>query len=437
MFMRLALVVVVALAGCTETGAHLTFSAPEGPRTAAAFSIILAAPGDIATISNQRVALADRRIQTVSYYRQRTTAGEVRQAINQVDGFRVRIAPDAEVTDTDFIPFILIQDGQGQLVGIGTYRYGDSHEPRSIEVRRDEIGMYTLHVEPVVEVTDMDTTGPGQVQVVECERGDEMFQSGVVWRPLGGGELRIVLPADGDDATGRALDLDCDDHAVTPDDASADCDDTRNWFHRGAEEACDGHDTNCDGADTIALPCDSQVCPALAGVQTGVALCDDATGTSAACQPTASCACASSTTSIYTCNYCELPWATGSAAGAFRPCQPTQGIVKVYGHCSDLAPCTIEIAGTRNGWLAEIARDATQPFGHVAEDVTNQFVLKVKHPDGATHEVQSSPGGPLGDIDFIYRTATSTRYVGLQLRLLEEQPAQASCPSVPAMRCFP
>jgi hypothetical protein len=434
--MRLALFVVVALAACTETGAHLTFSAPEGPRTAASFRVVLAAPGDITAIADQRIAPGSTATHTVSYYRQRTTAGEARQAIEQVDGFRVRIAPDADIADTDFIPFILVHDADGRLVGIGTYRYGDSHEPRSIEVRRDEIGMYTLRVEPVVEVTDMALSGPGQAQLIECTRGDATFISGLVWRPARGGELRIVLPEHGDDATGRPLDLDCDDHAVTPDDPRADCDDTRDWYHPGAEETCDGHDTNCDEAATLALPCESDVCPGLAGVQTGVALCDDRSGTTASCSPTASCTC-ENTNGGAVCNYCEMAWATGSTAGTLRPCQPTVGTVKVYGYCSELSPCTVEVAGTRNGWLAEVARDHTQPYGHVVQGITGQFSLKVKRPEGATYEVQGSPGAALDDIDFIYRTTTSARYVGLQLRALADQPAASACPTMPVMRCFP
>ena len=47
--------------------------------------------------------------------------------------------------------------------------------------------------------------------------------------------------------TTRALDLDCDQHPVTPGDSHLDCDDTRVTFYLNAPETCAGENTSCDG----------------------------------------------------------------------------------------------------------------------------------------------------------------------------------------------
>ena len=83
---------VVLVSACSESGAHLTLSAPDGPKDAATFRLILATPEHVPEIANQRVNPSDDATQTVPYFLQRTIAGA--EPIDHVDGLRIRLAPD-------------------------------------------------------------------------------------------------------------------------------------------------------------------------------------------------------------------------------------------------------------------------------------------------------------------------------------------------------
>jgi hypothetical protein len=407
------------VAGCTETGAHLTFSAPEGPGTVSSFRIVLATPDVVPNVGSQRTAPGSLETQPVSYYLQRTIAGGTHGKIEGVDGFAVRIAPEPTMTETQFIPFVLMYEGE-KIVGVATFRAAEGGLPSPILVVAHEIDKYVLDVEPVVEVGDMDAVAPGQVQVVECFHDDQSsFTSGIVWRPKAGGELRLLFPDDGGlDATERALDLDCDDHAVTVESSSRDCDDSRGWYHRDAREMCDGHDTNCDGLQNMVV-----ACPAAAGsgvcvdttTNTGIALCDDRTGTQSACQSDPQCLCA---TSPQGCARCVVSTEIGVAQGTVKPCQPGVGYVYLEG-CSDSERCPrVEVLGVSGGWKAEVSPDVSPyTFGLVAQDIGPKVILRVKRPEGTGVEIPGVNGASTGDVTLGIRRADGSTH----LRVLDLQ----------------
>ncbi len=426
-------------AGCAETGAHLTFSAPAGPRTAASFRVVLATPEKIPSIQGQRVQLGDNSVQTVSYYLQRTIAGASEDAVDKVDGFTVRIAPDGDFADTQFIPFVLMYDEAKQIVGIGTYRAGDTPTPSPILVVRDEIDKYTLSVEAVTEIDETAAPAPGQVHVIECAHTDDpsTFTSGIVWRPQGGGELRLLFPDDGgSDATERELDLDCDGHVVTADNSRPDCDDTRNTFHRDAPDVCDGYDTNCDGFQAVATSCTSPTSVCINSTTNmpvpGVDLCDDTTGESLGCHATASCQCQAGAT----CVSCQMPYTSGLAQGFVRPCQPAIGVLSTYGKCSEAAPCEVEFLGATNGWTFEVSPTTAGPFGARAFDVKDSFLIKAKHPDDSTYEQNLGNSFNLTDINFALVTPTATVFFPVRLQIAEGG-AAAMCDASPVVKCYP
>lgn len=433
------------VSGCSDTGAHLTFSAPDGPAAAAAFQVVLATPEKVPTIQGQRIQVGDNATQAVSYFLQRTTAGATAMNVDELDGFSVRIAPDSSV-DTQFIPFVLVYDARETIVGIGTYRGSDTLTPSPILVVDDEIDKYKLDIETVVLVGDSDAPAPGQVQLVECARDDQTtFVSGIVWRPLRGGELRIVLPVDGtSDATGRELDLDCDNHAVTPESSRPDCDDTRSTYHRDAEDICDGYDTNCDNAQTVASVCTStDLCfDQNTSMSTAIELCDDTTGESLGCHAPASCLCETGTG----CITCAMPYLDSSTTpGIVRPCQPALGVLSTYGKCSAQLPCTVELVAVRNGWKIEIAANETSGFSTSRIfDVTDSILVKAKRPEGTSYEQMGGPNTNLTDVDLALitetSTGTSTHVMSFRLNTDESSLGKtdiATCAEPAPITCYP
>jgi hypothetical protein len=333
----------------------------------------------------------------------------------------VRVEPDPAMSETQFIPFVLMYEGD-TIVAISTFRGRAGGVPSPILVVRDEIDKYVLDVEPVVQVSDMDAAAPGQVQVVTCFRDDQStFTSGIVWRPRGGGELRLLFPADGGlDATQRALDLDCDDHAVTVDSSSSDCDDSRGWFHRDAQETCDGFDTNCDGLQTMVVACTGgaggNVCHDPVS-NTGVALCDDRTGTQSACESDPQCLCALTPTG---CPRCVIGAADGATTSTVKPCQPSIGYVRLEPWCSDTERCPrVDVLSVGGGWKAEVSADV-QPYAFAlgASNLGFKLVLRVKRPEGPGADIAGTRGGSTGDVTLaIHRADGSTHLRTLDLQI--------------------
>lgn len=428
----LGFVVMAGLVGaCTETGAHLTLEAPNGPAGAASFRVVLATPEQIPQVANQRVSPNTGEVQTVPYYLQRTIAGA--DEIDRVDGLRIRLAPDVSLGESEFIPFVLLYDKVGAIVGIATYRKAGESKPSPVIVMPEEIDKYTLEVEPVVQVGDDARPAPGQVHVVECESDSGAFTSGIAWRPLGGGELRLLFPSDGGvDARARELDLDCDQHAVTEQSSGRDCDDTRSGFNRSAIDMCDGYDTNCDGLNTLVEVCaGTNICgDPMTGM--GVALCDDRTGQVGACMSDPQCVCANQQAG---CSRCVMDYEDGSAGGNVKPCQPGVGALSTGGLCSATEPCTVYVLAARGGWKAEVANETSMSFGSSTSGVGAKILLKVKRPEGPGYEMMKTAS--LGEVDLLITTKSGEQHFkGVDLGTGD---GGAACPeSNPfTMFCFP
>lgn len=433
----LGFVAVVGLvSACSESGAHLTLAAPDGPGDAAAFRLILATPDPVPQIANQRVSPSEDATQTVPYFLQRTIAGA--EPIDHVDGLRIRLAPDVAMTDSQFIPFVLLYDSAGAIVGIATFRAPGSRAPSPVIVVGDEIDKYVLAVEPVTQVADDVKPAPGQVQVVECsDDAGGTFTSGIAWRPLGGGELRLLFPADGsDDATGRPLDLDCDQHAVTEQSTGGDCDDTRGWVNRDAQEMCDGYDTNCDGQHTLVVACastSSGICPdPTTGL--GTALCDDRTGQVGQCMSDPQCLCANQQNG---CVRCLMEYATGTTTANIAPCQPGVGPLTIGDPCSESEPCTVQVLAVRGGWKAEVASDLVNPsFGSAASGVGVNVLLKVKRPEGPGFEMPKQFS--LGEVDLLITAKDGTsHFKGLDLGPVGDAPITCAGSGPFTLYCSP
>lgn len=430
---------VLLAAACSESGAHFTLSAPDGPQTASSFRVILATPDQIPNIANQRVTPGAMATQTVPYFLQRTATGAP-EAIDHVDGLRIKLEADLTgIPDTAFIPFVLLYDEHGSIVGIGTYHAPGRTVPSPVLVIPDEIDKYVLDVEPVTQVDNMTEAAPGQVQVVDCQT---VFTSGIAWRPLGGGEVRLLFPEPEKlDATARRLDLDCDGKVVSAESSGEDCDDTRPWFHAGAPETCDGFDTNCDGLQTTVTTCTPSVggntiC-ADPSTGMGIALCDDRTGTTSTCQSDPACLCAAGASSPG-CIRCALPWEMGTTAGTVIPCQPGVGSVTTLSLCSSNVPCTVEVIAVRGGWKADIATDLdTMTFGSKALNVTGRFYLRARRPEGPGVEIPGAKGQTTGQVDFAITPLNGTAHL-LAVDLAIEGDAASVCQGNPtSMYCTP
>jgi hypothetical protein len=416
--MRVGLLLIV-LAACTDEGAHLTFSAPDGPAAAATYQLVLASPELVPAIDAQRVTPDGLATESVTYYLQRTEA-LASGTLDHVDGFSVLVRPNAAIDETAFIPFVALYDAGGALVGMGTFRATPDGPPQPILIQRDEVDVYALDVEPVEQVDAAMPVGTREAMPVDCFRDDQTtWQSGIVWRPRVGGELRLMFSDGEGDATQRPLDLDCDGHDVAPDDASADCDDTRSSFHAGAAEACDGEDTNCDTVQTLTVPCtatDSNVCVD-PSTQQGVALCDDRTGTVGACMSDPQCLCANGSQD---CVRCVLDHATNDPPpGQTVPCQPGIGQISTQNLCDGGSPCTVQVVGVRGGWDAQVAGGpANTVFGPVAVGVGSSFFLRAKRPEGPGTAIPGFPGHTVGQVDLdIIDINGTNHYMGVDLEM--------------------
>jgi len=416
---------VLLTAACSESGAHFTLSAPDGPSTASAFRVVLATPDQIPSIGEQRVQPGSSDTQTVPYYLQRTIADASDDSIAMVDGLRIKIEANASLTDNAYIPFVLLTDDAGTIVGIGTFHAQGQTMPSPVVVKPDEIDKYMLDVEPVTQVDDMTHAAPGQVMVVNCyDNRQNVFPSGLVWRPKVGGELRLMYPIDGSlDATGRDLDLDCDDHVVAVGDSKPDCDDTRAAFHAGAQELCDGLDTNCDNSrnSVVACPANGNVCTN-ATTMNGIALCSDTgTGDTGTCMSDPACACAVGTTS---CARCAMAFMAGSQPGDVAPCQP--GVGRLTAGCTSTTPCTVEVLAVHGGWRVEVSDLSSGSFGASVSNIATYFSVKIKRADGATEIPGPAGGGSVGQVDFMITP------VGGAARLL---PVEIALPDSPVLAC--
>ena len=391
-----ALITCLLVAGCSEQGANLVLS---GSGTASSYEIVLASSDLVPVIGNQRVSPTAFEAETVTYYLQRAAAN-ASGSIDKVDGFRVLVEPNAQVAETAFIPFVLLYDADHALVGVGTYAADATGAPSPIVIKRGEIDEYPITVEALTDVVDTKPVAAGDAMQVTCARSDQTtFRSGVVWRDAAGAERRLMLPdGDGEDATTRALDLDCDGSVVAVAASSEDCDDTRARFHAGASEVCNGEDTSCSGVPYLVVTCSpTGTSGACVAPNSGVAICDQATQMTGTCSVANACVCAMAPADSG-CRHCTLTFAHGSTAQGVTPCQPAiDATLGLNGLCANGGPCTIAVLGTRDGWTAKVAATSQTTFGTSASGVTSSFALRVSRPDG---DIPGGPNALVGAVDF-------------------------------------
>jgi hypothetical protein len=238
------------------------------------------------------------------------------------------------------------------------------------------------------------------------------------------------------DASTRPLDLDCDGHEVSlADNSRLDCDDTRATFNRDATDICDGMDTNCDNAQTIATACPIAPAACTSPLQptagAGISVCNDETGDTTGCHQTASCACTAQGGNG--CHACQVPFELASAL--VHPCQPAIGQITLD-QCTDGSPCDVEIAGVRGGWKVEISDPAQQAFSTRAFGIQGPLAIRVKRPEGPSFTMTGTGGMAVADVDMVLITSNSTIYVPFLVALAYD--GVTACPSTSpvSMSCF-
>lgn len=370
----LGLVGVLALSACgSDDGAILTFEAPDGPATASRIQIVLAS-ADTETIGTgirQRMQPGALGEEDVVYYRQRARGGVV-ERVTSLDGFEVRIEPELDTApDEQFIPFALMFDDAGALVGVGAVHDPDGN-PMPVTIREDQRILYPMTVTPVATPGGDTGLAVNQGLVVGC-RDDHAgaWTSGVAWHPATGPQLRLLLAdlaadPDSTDATDRMADLDCDAHDAADDD----CDDLRDAYHAGQVETCDGLDTDCDGERMELQACDLAN-PSVCG-GTGSALCVDegANAAPTACLPAPDCACANQ---LGTCSRCVIDTRSGTGGGATRTaCAPAIGKLHLYDACE--GNCQVEVVATDGAFAALVGAADIGPFAVRTPSNGNLFI---------------------------------------------------------------
>src|SRR6185436_9986598 len=263
----LVLIGLAGTAACSgDTGLALTISAPEGPATVSRLEIVLASPA---------FEMAGSQLSggNVRYYRQKTTAGEIKDP-PALDGYVLRI--EGRGGGGKLVPFVIAYDARPQPIAAGMVLDSSQLLPLPLEVPGSSRIEATVTMAKLAPADPMLGVASGQIAELPCAPASNAspWRSGIAWQPQGGPQLRLLLPdpAGGSlDATGRPLDLDCDGYAAN----DGDCDDVRTRFNPGAAEACDGEDVNCDGAHYAITACDAP--DARCGAD-GVNFCQDVRG---------------------------------------------------------------------------------------------------------------------------------------------------------------
>lgn len=415
--MRLAWLAWLAVAACgSEDGAILAIRAPEGPDSVARLEIVLAVDGRVDTVDDQRKAPRDfAGVEAVRYYRQRATAGVI-EGVGRADGFTLRVEPNITmVPERTFVPFLVAYDTGDNVIGVGAV-LDEQGEPASITIEGGAARKYFVDMVPLAPMDPALGMGDRESIRVACEDGT----SGIAWRPAST-QLRLLLAARGeDDASDRALDLDCDGHAAD----ESDCDDLRAFFHASRQEACDGMDQNCDGARATVQGCANATC-ATGGVQ----LCDDRTGEPiGACQPAASCACGTGS-----CASCALAFKPTATPMKQTPCAPAAGKMKFAG-CVEGASCTIDVLSATPPWTAYLSNSPTTGFTTRVTVNTADAYIELK----SGGDVMGQGGASVGTLHLMVTQAGQSRLVSVDIQLADEQ----SCTALPgsslyAMTCAP
>ena len=434
----------VAACGRTDDGAMLTFAPPTNLGVVAKIDVVLASaePGMIDKVG-QRTSPRLFSDEPVTYYRQAASGGSIDGGVDGAGLFTIQIAPNiAEFPADQYIPFVLLYGTDDSLVGIATLHSDTDPTPLSITVVPGALHEYTLDLQSVASADRAKMIARGQDLLVDCVSSAGTWRSGLVWRPAAGPELRLLFPDLGanraaTDALSRLLDLDCDLHAAQSAGETADCDDTLPRTHPGADETCDGQDTNCDGQPLWTTSCTggpgNQLCPN-APMPTGVAMCDDTTGTIGTCQSDPECLCAGSGTSVCTkCVFAAVP--TGQP-GLALPCTPAVGTLAL----SACTGCTVVVLGATTDWEIAITNESSTPFGQTASNVSGHLLVKAKYTGSNGGEITSTPGQTVGQFQLAITNNLGTPRL-LSVALEQGLDNSTQCPvlanGIDAMICRP
>ncbi len=367
--------------------------------TAKRVEILLASadPVTIEDVDSQRIAPTAVQSEPVRYYRQRAITGKV-DNVGSLDGFAVRLEPNVEIPEGALIPILVGFDDQDQITAIGAVM--DNGMPAPVEIAEDQLLRFSVTMNAMAPAGE-DGVGPNEVVSVDCDS----FRSGIAWRP-GATQLRLLLPDRGTDleatdASGRALDLDCDGVLA----ASGDCDDLRGEFHTGAEEKCDGMDYDCDLRAQELVSCDvATTC----GQTTGVGICSDRPGIgnppvgTVACAPDPECACVNGN-----CAECVINFEDADGGAEVTPCTPALAIhvflAACQGACSVAVleraddPFRISISLPDANMFSnkvtgvvdkiDIRAEAADPLTAGANDIVGGIFLAIVRPDGDTAQL--------------------------------------------------
>ncbi len=340
----LALLAAV-LAGCAKhpsAGTELKLG-PRGFGGGSDITVVLVDPSASMPL-HQRTSPGSLADSDVVYYKQAVMVGAFDESFADLGKAVIELGPEPGAGTTHYVAFAIV-GSMSAPTAIGTF-VDSNGAPAAIELPPADSNTteeFPIRLERVVPPSADGSIGAGQYELVTCGATN----SGFVWHPMAGGELRVLLSDDGD-ALMRPLDLDCDND--TADDATApDCDDTRASFYAGAVETCDGQDTNCDGELVpVATPCTPPDEPTCSGVR----YCEDvANGQPQDCLPTGSCA----ASDAFTCTI--LDKGTGSI---YAPCVDDAGQLLIPDlKCSSAAPCLISVSTSPTNWRTSLA--TTQP----------------------------------------------------------------------------
>jgi hypothetical protein len=370
--MRWPIVMLVVGACGREEGALLVVEAPDGA-TAARVEIILASadPEAIEDVDGQRLSPTELDAEPVRYYRQRAITGAVAN-VGSLDGFAVRLEANADIPEGALIPILIGFDDQDQITAIGAVM--DNGMPAPVEIADDRLLRFSVTMPAMVPAGD-DGIATNQVISVDCGG----VRSGIAWRP-GTTQLRLLLPErDATDARDRSLDLDCDGAVA----GVGDCDDLRGEFHAGADETCDGRDTDCDfrGQELVA-------CNAIGSCSTGVGICNDrpdgANGVT--CAPSPECTCEAGG-----CAECVIAFEDAAAASVL-PCTPAIASHVFLAACE--GGCTVEVLERAGDpFRISIALPDTNVFSDALVGVVDKIDVRAKATGALTAAGNDLVGG--------------------------------------------
>ncbi len=388
---------VVGACGGSEQGVLLVVESPDGA-TAKRVEILLASadPATIEDVDNQRIKPTDLESEPVRYYRQRAITGEV-DNVGPLDGFAVRLEPNVDIPEGALIPILVGFDEQDQITAIGAVM--DNGMPAPVEIAEGQLLRFSVTMNAMAPAGE-DGVGTNEVVSVACGS----FRSGIAWRP-GATQLRLLLPdreadPDATDASGRALDLDCDGVLA----ASGDCDDLRGEFHVGADEKCDGLDYDCDFRARELVTCDvGTTC----GLTTGIGICNDRPGGgTVACAPEPECACENGQ-----CAQCLINF-EGPDGGEVTPCSPALASHLVVGDCQ--GGCTVEVLERAGDpFKISVALPDTNMFTDKLTGVVDKIDIRAEAGDtltagggdivGGIFLAIVHPGGAVSQLSFAIR----------------------------------